>query len=518
MTNLVELIGRFHPLLVHLPIGFLLLLAVIELLATRPRFHNIGHSRGIIITLAALAAVASATCGWLLARDGGYDPNLVQWHKRLGIAVAVASVITAFMLWRDYRRLYLGALTGTLGLLMVASHLGGSLTHGSDFLTAPFYTPPAPITKPMEAKLYEQLVQPILQKNCYSCHGPAKQLDGIRLDSRDALVKGNKEGPLIQPGQSAASRIIRAVRLPLDHKEHMPPTGKPQPSPREIALIQWWIDAGAPTEKTVAELKPSGAVQRLLENLYAPPEPPLEPHPFAEIQPVAAKLSVDLGIIILPIAADQPWLQANAGLVKTFSDADLARLAPLAANLRWLDLGDTSVTDTGLTQVATMKNLTRLHLEQTTVTDAGLAALAPLQQLDYLNLYGTHVTDAGLDHLRRLSALHKVYLWQTAVTTNGVLALQRDFSDDIALQTVQSEIKDLQSQLATLRVEVNDGIIPTATVPVTPINTKCPVSGKPIDPTKTVTYKGKVIGFCCDKCIAAFNKNPKACLAKLGLK
>ena len=210
-------------------------------------------------------------------------------------------------------------------------------------------------------------------------------------------------------------------------------------------------------------------------------------------------------------AADQPWLQANAGLVKTFSDADLA---------------GTSVTDTGLTAVAGMKNLTRLHLERTTVTDAGLAKLTPLRQVEYLNLYGTTIPDAGLDHLRRLGALHKVYLWQTAVTTNAVLALQKDLSDDLALQSVQSEIRNLQSQLADLRVEVNAGALPVtaaaAPAPVAaagkPINDKCPVLGKPIDPTKTFVYQGKVIAFCCGKCCAEFAKNPKKYVAKLGLK
>jgi YHS domain-containing protein len=48
-----------------------------------------------------------------------------------------------------------------------------------------------------------------------------------------------------------------------------------------------------------------------------------------------------------------------------------------------------------------------------------------------------------------------------------------------------------------------------ATTQPAPVNKKCPISGEDIDPKgKTVTYKGKVVGFCCDDCIEKFNKEP----------
>jgi YHS domain-containing protein len=42
-----------------------------------------------------------------------------------------------------------------------------------------------------------------------------------------------------------------------------------------------------------------------------------------------------------------------------------------------------------------------------------------------------------------------------------------------------------------------------------PVNTKCPVSGDPIDPAITTVYQGKTIAFCCKDCIGDFNKNPE---------
>ncbi len=50
-----------------------------------------------------------------------------------------------------------------------------------------------------------------------------------------------------------------------------------------------------------------------------------------------------------------------------------------------------------------------------------------------------------------------------------------------------------------------------------PVNAKCPVSGKDVDPTKTSVHEGKVLAFCCDKCKAKFDQDPTPFLAKLGL-
>lgn len=83
-SNFGLFIGRFHIILLHLPIGFLLLLAGLELAARLPRFRNANASAGYILVLAAPASVLTAGCGWLLAGSGGYDAQLLFWHRWLG--------------------------------------------------------------------------------------------------------------------------------------------------------------------------------------------------------------------------------------------------------------------------------------------------------------------------------------------------------------------------------------------------------------------------------------------------
>ncbi|MBM3736077.1 MAG: hypothetical protein FJW39_09850 [Acidobacteria bacterium] len=83
-------------------------------------------------------------------------------------------------------------------------------------------------------------------------------------------------------------------------------------------------------------------------------------------------------------------------------------------------LGRTPVTDAALAFLKPLAaDLTELHLEGTKITDAGLANLKGLTNLVYLNLYDTAVTDAGLKQLTGLKALKNIYVWQTKVTKEG---------------------------------------------------------------------------------------------------
>src|SRR5579883_288715 len=92
---------------------------------------------------------------------------------------------------------------------------------------------------------YTRDIQPILTKNCTSCHGAKKQRSSLRLDSVTAARQGGVSGPALVPGKSSASRLILAVRGGNDEVAAMPPKG-PRLSVHEIALLRAWIDGGAP--------------------------------------------------------------------------------------------------------------------------------------------------------------------------------------------------------------------------------------------------------------------------------
>ena len=286
-SDLTLFLGRFHPLLVHLPIGFFVLLALLELLILLPRFKHLASLRGVVAALAVPASLLSALCGWLLSRGGGYDATLLQWHQWAGFGVAAASLAT-FLVWRLRRpTAYRIVLAGTCAVLVFASHHGGSLTHGRDYLTR--YAP-APLRSLLGAKsqspgrsagvpsatkpAFAAVVAPVLDHYCIGCHGPEKSKGNLRLDTLEALRHGGESGPPVVPGQAASSLILKLLRAAPDDERHMPPSGKPQPSADEIALLEWWIEAGAPGEKTVPELNPPPRIQLILQSLLAHPQHP----------------------------------------------------------------------------------------------------------------------------------------------------------------------------------------------------------------------------------------------------
>ena len=257
--DLVLFLGRFHPVLVHLPIGGLILLGVLELLAKFTRFRDAAQNRRLILGLTAAVSVTTAFLGWMLSQSGGYDAQLLPWHKWTGVAVAAACAAT-FLLSRSHRpAAYPLSLLATLVLLGVCSHLGASMTHGRDFFgryaPAPLRwllggrTEPAAAQPPtpglLQQRVFAEVIQPILVQRCSACHGPEKHKADLRVDSLAALLKGGQSGPAFVAGKANESLMIKRLLLPVDQEEHMPPEGKPQPTPAEITTLQWWIECGA---------------------------------------------------------------------------------------------------------------------------------------------------------------------------------------------------------------------------------------------------------------------------------
>ena len=101
----------------------------------------------------------------------------------------------------------------------------------------------APTVPMAEAEeFFEKQVRPMLVQNCLSCHGPKLQESGLRLDSRDQMMKGAEGHPIIVPGHPETSRLISVTRY--DGDIQMPPEGKlPE---KDLAVLVKWVKMGAP--------------------------------------------------------------------------------------------------------------------------------------------------------------------------------------------------------------------------------------------------------------------------------
>jgi mono/diheme cytochrome c family protein len=86
-------------------------------------------------------------------------------------------------------------------------------------------------------------IQPILEASCVKCHGPTRARAGLRLDDRAGAMRGGDSGPVLLPGQSGESLIVRRI-LGLDGEDPMPKEGD-RLTAAQLALIRAWIDQGA---------------------------------------------------------------------------------------------------------------------------------------------------------------------------------------------------------------------------------------------------------------------------------
>ena len=92
METIINFIGHFHPILVHLPIGILLFAIVLQLLSKWKKFNQLTNAFPLAYLLGAISAVFSCFTGLALANNGDYDADLVFKHQWLGISVALFSL------------------------------------------------------------------------------------------------------------------------------------------------------------------------------------------------------------------------------------------------------------------------------------------------------------------------------------------------------------------------------------------------------------------------------------------
>jgi len=464
--EIVIFIGRFHPLVVHMPIGFIAAVIILQLVA-RFSQSNLRIGIGTLLWFSMITAILSTIIGTLLAIPGGYDAELLLKHRQLGLGTSIAT-IWMLCAHRSKRRgsglFYSLSLLFGMGLLGATGHFGGSLTHGDDYLTA--YLPEAlggktqaePIDPgtPEDAALYDRLIQPILDAKCVACHNDTKSKGELRMDSFEALLIGGKKGPTLIENNAAGSLMIERAQLPLDHKEHMPPEGKVQLSEAELEAISWWIDQGAPERMSLDTDLPSDESIALMESAlgFVIAEPMTPMLPWQAAVEASAPLHHLPQLRIQRVALDSPALDVFFEPTTDSIDALVAQLAPIKANITLLDLGNTTFSDATLKEIATFSNLEQLRLNNTSVTDDGIQHLANLRQLEKLSLYGTPISDAALQPLKKLPKLRQVITWNTDVSYEAAEDFKTEMVNANKQRKLQDEIDALQSRLKSMEVDV----------------------------------------------------------------
>ena len=260
-----ELLGRLHPMVVHFPIGILVVAFGFQLFSLRnspsasPQLKN-------WVQIGALSAVISALFGTLLYQFGAYSGTLITqhlWGGWITAGLACMAALAYSSIWRSPRYIPVILLGLSVGSLTLTGHWGASITHGASYLTEVLPSNQNEEPGELGEKLalftsYSQQdsfptdqldrlnleVRAIFAHNCYQCHSTEKQKGGLVLDDKAGVFRGGDTGPILVRGNARESELIRRLHLPRAEEEAMPPKGKVLPD-EEISLIELWIDQGA---------------------------------------------------------------------------------------------------------------------------------------------------------------------------------------------------------------------------------------------------------------------------------
>ncbi|MDB5385386.1 MAG: Planctomycete cytochrome [Planctomycetaceae bacterium] len=99
------------------------------------------------------------------------------------------------------------------------------------------------VNQVVDEKFFETQIRPVLAGTCFKCHGGEKVGGGLRVDSREALLKGGETGASVILNKPDESLLIHAIRH--DAGVASMPPGKKLP-PETVAAVTTWIRAGAP--------------------------------------------------------------------------------------------------------------------------------------------------------------------------------------------------------------------------------------------------------------------------------
>jgi len=435
--NLIELIGRFHPILVHLPIGIFVLVIVMDGLARFEKFAYLSTSIRLILGIGILSAILSLVTGYTLSLEGSNNQDLVDNHQ--WTAIGTTALFTAYFFLRKKLMAKRLAHTYTLLLLLTmlawTGHQGGSLTHGEGFLTEGIGETQTTTETQLNIKdinqavVYKDLVQYTLNQKCVQCHGSEKQKGKLRLDDIGWIKAGGKNGNLINTLNPADGELIKRILLDDIDEHHMPPKEKTQLTAAELVIFQWWINAGASFDKSVAAMTPDAKVIKALasfkeENQKQVKAPIKTREPIEPLDEKRQEKLEKMGWVVSQVASDDNHIRLTGYNIEISLKEALALAAENSEHVIELKLSFSALQDNDLNNLSKFKNLEKLWLDHTGIADNALKQVTALNSIEYLNIVGTKATASGIKNLMNLPKLNMIYVQGTKITAEERLELE----------------------------------------------------------------------------------------------
>ena len=407
MLDILNYFGKFHPVIIHLPIGALYLTFCLVLLEKFFKNRYIIPIRfGLLFSF--VFALLSCLLGYFLSIEGDYSAAVLDKHMWLGISTAL---FNAALLWlhkqSNYEKYFIPLFAFTIVLLSITGHFGGSITHGKDYLKIPEFNEEIKVVKLDSINLYTQVIHPILDSKCVKCHNQNKLKGGLILDSKNSILKGGESGEILTTFNPTGSHLYNYPNLPIEDEMHMPPEGNTQLTSKEIQFIKLWIESGADFEKfTLIDsllIEDKNSLIAFLPQKKKKVSPPSLNH---------LKKLIELDFRLERNSNENNFVEAKF-LGKELSSKHLIALLKIKEQLIKLDLSNSTLGDKLFYRLSKLENLKYLKVDNTSLQDISLKHLPKL--LETLIINGNNISNNGLIFLEGNVSLKNIYAWNTKI-------------------------------------------------------------------------------------------------------
>jgi uncharacterized membrane protein len=421
--RLREYIGHFHPVLVHLPIGILLVAIFFEWLSHRKGYRKLRRAVKILLLLGFLAALFSSVTGYLLSSSGEYDHDQLATHQWLGISVTMLSFVALIAVRYKEKeiRLAYGVIMFVLAILItLTGHAGGKLTHGEDFLKLPSLSENEANGKALPvdyetALFYQDVVAPVLDRKCKSCHGPTKQKGRLRLDRPEFILEGGKHGTVLMNDTTGESDLVARIHDELSDKDHMPPKEKAQLTRRELVLITWWVLSGADFKSKFITIPKADSIVQVLKVLEDSKNEILIKQ-VALPDPLLIERLRKSGVVVSFLAQGNGLVSLNFSFgTKANTQDAFSELSKIHDHVIELKASGCQFDHSHWALLSGLTSIENFSADNSSIEDIDLDAVGKLRTLRSLNLVGTKITASGLEKLKGLPEIKKLFLYQTRI-------------------------------------------------------------------------------------------------------
>jgi mono/diheme cytochrome c family protein len=479
--------GSFHLVLLHLPIGALIAIWIVEIFLENKGDKHKDPAIGLLHVLLLLTCGLTIALGLSYEEFGNYGDE-IEAHQFWGYVFGGCVLATYICYWINRKIgkpatqfVYILLLIASTVTMVITGHHGGQMVHGKGFLTKAFKqdTRPAavlhpPISEPTEpqapatAPSTEPATAPVSQTatapapatapsskmNAATAaptapsskmdvasvaelaHTPAADPRIALFEDAHAIFKRNCfdcHGATKQKGDFRIDLKTAAYSGGKSERASIVPN-----APQDSEIIYRMRlpldddDVMPPEKKDPVSVADIEAIEKwIAAGAYWPTEDEIAAAPTdynetgdADTDRLISKLGAS-GVKAEYNAWDDDSIRVDLGVVDPGQlETALRELQAFGPKLTWLDASNLKLPDTFFSQITHHQNLQRLHLDGTNVTDAQLEQLSKLPKLNYLNLYNTKISDQGLVSLKKCAALQQVYLSATKVTTSGINNLQ----------------------------------------------------------------------------------------------